>query len=139
MGITHIIIDSFEPVWGLKAYIRDLSYGIKGKIVHGTKHFLPNQAVYPHKIYSGDGYERSFVTGRQKESNRFISIMMPVIKMEKWSIEKLSNPIILFRMQEGAGWNGSTGGSHQAAQLEAINYANFMNERILRHQSEDKI
>jgi hypothetical protein len=127
-GAKHQIIPDLEPEWGLQANVRDVTYSIKGVEVRGAKHFAPGAEVYPHGAYSGDGYERTYVTGRHKETGQFISILMPTERLENWRAVLIEDPIVLFRMREtGAGYWGRAGREEGAKELAA-----GMNARISR-------
>lgn len=133
-GISFEIIEDLTPVWGLKAHIRDYTYQSGAETIHGSKHFKPGQEVYPHKRFSGDGYERAYVTGRHKETGKFVSLMMPTVRMENWSATKLYDPIVIFKMRGVSGW-----GNGRNEKEEADRYARGMNERLWRLQSEGKL
>ena len=133
-GIAFEIIDDLKPVWGLKAYIRDYSYQSGSQIIHGSRHFKPGQEVYPHKRFSGDGYERAYVTGRHKDTGKFVSLMMPTIRMENWSAAELRDPIVIFKMRGVSGWSSSKNDKE-----DARHYARGMNERIVRLKAEGKL
>ncbi|UQA59069.1 hypothetical protein [Polyangium aurulentum] len=118
-------IPPLEPVWGLRATVNDEPYDSRGTEVIGTKHFAPGSPVYPHRQYSGDGYERTYVTGKDRETGRYASIIYPVWRFRDWEAVLLDVPAVIYRMRGPAGWTGLPG-----EQEEAEGIARLMNERV---------
>ena len=115
------------PVWGLAATVVDEAYDLRGVEVVGTKHFAPGSTVYPHRQCSGDGYERTYVTGQDRETGRYASVIYPVWRFRDWKAVLLGVPAVIYRMRGPAGWTGAEGEKEEA---EGI--ARFMNERVAR-------
>ena len=126
-GIMGHQIPNLEPVWGLSAQVRDVTYQMKGTEVHGSKHFAPGTEVYPHQRRSGDGYARAYVTGLHKEKNKFFTVVMATFRLKNWQAVLLDNPIVIYSMRNFGmhGWIGKAGDKEEAEQ-----YAKGMNWRI---------
>ena len=126
-GITRRQIPNLEPVWGLSAHVRDVTYQIRDVDVHGSKHFAPGSEVFPHQRRSGDGYARAYVTGLHKETNKFVTVVMATFRLEKWQAVLIDNPIVIYSMRSFGigGWIGEPGDKEEAEQ-----YAKGMNWRI---------
>ncbi|MEH1884439.1 hypothetical protein [Nostoc sp.] len=98
-------LKNMSPVKGIIANIRNqLIETDKGKKVWGCKHFLPNEQVYPHSSFSGDGYERARITGKHRESGKFITIMMPTIRCDNWRIDWIKNPFVIYQFRKEGMW-----------------------------------
>ena len=112
----HEIIPDLDPVWGLAARVKDEQYDSKGVIVRGSKHFAAGAEVYPHRRFSGDGYARTYVTGLQKETGKYATVVMGTDRFEEWRAVQLENPHVIFRMRYcgQAGWNGEDGDEQKA-------------------------
>ncbi len=104
-GVIAEQIPPLQPRWGVAARTPPTSPDARGGIVIGTKHFAPSTEVYCHGAFSGDGYERIYVTGRHKESGHFITIMQPTKRLLDWRVVFIDNPIVLFELREyDRGW-----------------------------------
>ncbi len=144
VGVQEI---DLSPVWNIVAQIKDGNYESKGKIVHGSKHFKPGELIYPHSVHSGDGYERTYLTGRHKETEMIITLLSGLTRLENWRIETVSNPIIVYELNSRIGWQDRHGSDQEMAKgickrMNAMNQsqANLIqyscgNARALQHRS----
>lgn len=124
-GINSQIIPPLHPVWSLVANVKNATYSMKGIEIRGSKHFEPGSAVYPCRRWSGDGYERPYVVGLQRDTHKFISIVCPSSRLENWRVELVENPIVIFQLRHTTGgWDGSDGDREEAQLL-----ADGMNRR----------
>lgn len=126
-AITYAPID-LSPVWNIVAEVKDRTYEVKGVEVQGTKHFNPHDKVYPHTVHSGDGYERTYITGMQKDTGKYITLIGSVDRFENWRIETVTNPIVVYYLNSFMGWQVRFGDDRTAGESTV----KFMNERYVK-------
>lgn len=83
------------PHFALAAYVRELIYEYRGREVRGTRHFAPGALVYVGRPYSGDGWERTFITGPVRGSGRYISLMGPRSRLVHPHRRWVDDPVVL--------------------------------------------
>lgn len=90
----------------LAAYVRDLVYEDHGREVRGTRYFAPGTLVYVNPPYSGDGWERTYLTGPVRGSGRFMSMLGPRSRLVHHHRRHVSDPEVLeaFRWTCGGPW-----------------------------------
>jgi hypothetical protein len=90
----------------LAAYVRDLVYEDHGREVRGTRYFAPGTLVYVDPPYSGDGWERTHITGPVRGSGRFLSVLGPRSRLVHHHRRRVSDPEVLeaFRWTCGGPW-----------------------------------
>lgn len=119
------ITPNLIPVWSLVANVKNDSYSIKGVEIQGSKHFEPGAEVYPCRQWSGDGYERPYVVGVQRETKKFVSVVFRSNRLENWRVELVENQILIFQLRHTVGgWMGDAKDKEEAQLL-----ANIMNQR----------
>ncbi|HEY1016402.1 MAG TPA: hypothetical protein VGE07_27075 [Herpetosiphonaceae bacterium] len=104
-GALATPIDPLAPAWCLVALAPARSRDGRGGWYAGTKHFAPGAEVFFHYIFSGDGYERAFATGRHRDTGYFVTLMQPTKRFAGWRAAMISDPIVLFELRQyGRGW-----------------------------------
>ncbi|HAA55118.1 MAG TPA: hypothetical protein DCE42_10185 [Myxococcales bacterium] len=105
-NISYQPIEELTPHDALVADIRDETYEIKGKTVHGSKHFAAGASVYCSEPYSGDGYERIYMLGQHKHTGYYTAVMGPTKRLEHWRIESVTHPVVQYMMayETPGGW-----------------------------------
>lgn len=88
----------------LAAYVRDLIYEDHGREVRGTRYFAPGSLVYVGRPYSGDGWERTFITGPVRGSGQFISVHGPRSRLVHHHRRWVSEPAVLEALSRS--WSG---------------------------------
>ncbi len=125
IGVKSRTVPSLRPVWSLTATVKNETYLSKGIEIQGSKHFEPGAKVYPCGRWSGDGYERPYVVGLHRETQKFISVICPSNRLENWKVELVENPILIFQLRHTVGgWEGAS-----QEKEEAQFWAEAMNER----------
>ncbi len=125
VGVKSRTVPSLCPVWSLTATVKNKTYLSNGIEIQGSKHFEPGAKVYPCRQWSGDGYERPYVVGLHRETQKFISVVCPSDRLENWKVELVENPILIFQLRHTVGgWS-----DHPNEKEEARLLANGMNER----------
>lgn len=94
----------------------------------GTRHFAPGTTVYPHGRHSGDGYQRVYVTGLDKETARLVTMMCLALRFEAWRVELVTDVRVVFALREhGVSW-AVRPGAESEEEMRAI--ASSMNARV---------
>ncbi|NJK69742.1 MAG: hypothetical protein HC941_27435 [Microcoleus sp. SU_5_3] len=132
VGVKSRTIPSLSPVWSVTATVKNQTYLIKGIEIQGSKHFEPGAKVYPCQQWSGDGYERPYVVGLHRETQKFTSVVCASDRFENWKVELVENPILIFQFQQTTGgWWSDDPKQKEEAQL----LADGMNARNARIKS----
>jgi hypothetical protein len=102
----HLPLPPLPPHEVLAAYVRDLVYEDHGREVRGTRYFAPGTLVYVNPPHSGDGWERTFITGPVRGSGRFVSVLGPRSRLVHHHRRRVSDPEVLeaFRWSCGGPW-----------------------------------
>ncbi len=80
--------DEMKFTWCLKANIWE----------EGTSRFRPGTKVYLFPPLWGDGYENIKVIGKDKETKKFIEIIVSYKKLGNFRVDKTSKPDIMSRL-----------------------------------------
>ena len=95
----EILKTTMEWRWALVGNIvLEHEFGDNQVIRLGTKHFAPGAKVYCGKEYAGDGYENVVVIGKQRNSSKYIELVMSRFLIENFRLQKVYKPLILNKM-----------------------------------------
>lgn len=95
----EIINNSMDWRWALVGnIIGEHEFGDNRVIKHGTKHFSPGAKVYCGKSFCGDGYENIVVIAKQRNSLKYIELIMSRFFIENFRLQKVYKPLILNKM-----------------------------------------
>ncbi|HYQ02993.1 MAG TPA: hypothetical protein VER96_30180 [Polyangiaceae bacterium] len=85
--------------------MRDLVFTRRGREQRGTTRFAPGTLVYAHAPYSGDGYQRVFFTGRDRETGRWATSICETRRFDSWHRVAVEDPELLLHLAtHGAYW-----------------------------------
>src|SRR5512140_226465 len=88
------------------AIVRNIAYDRRGILTRGLSHFAPGTLVYAAGPYSGDGYERTVMIGRDRETARYISMMGATARLKQWHSAEVTDPEALFVLRNAyCDWN----------------------------------
>jgi len=85
------------------AIVRDVAYDSRGRLVRGMSRFAPGTQVYVAGPYSGDGYERTMMIGRDRDTTRYIVLMGATARLKQWHLADVTEPEALFVLRSAAG------------------------------------
>ena len=95
----EIIESSMEWRWALVGNIvREHEFGENRVLRLGTKHFSPGAKVFCCRSFCGDGYENIVVIGKQRNSPKYIELIMSRFLIENFRLQKVYKPLILKKM-----------------------------------------
>lgn len=123
-GTTYVIIPPLQPIRAVAARVKHRSYDLHGARVDGTKHFAPGSLVYPHPARWGDGYERAYVTGRHRDTQKYVTLICATNRFEHWHHLEVLDPIIIYELH----YNGIPWTKESEQDLDA--FVAVMNERM---------
>jgi hypothetical protein len=98
------------------AIVRNVVYDQRGRALRGLSHFAPGTLVYVAGPYSGDGYERTLMLGRDRETSRYIAMMGATARLKQWHLAQVTDPEALFVLRHASG-NWDPGPSHASDAL----------------------
>lgn len=114
-GLVHrpcgqrLMIRGFENdlkfIWGLKANIGD----------EGTSRLKPDASVFLYPPLWGDGYNSIKVVGKDKETNKFIEIIVSASRLKNFKVVKVTKPDIISRLSSY--WNSDNESLDRAKKL----------------------
>lgn len=86
------------------AFVRRAPYELDGVIIRGAAHFAPGTRVYVDPPYSGDGWERTYMVGRDRDHGRWIRLMGPRARLRGFHVEEVTDPEALAVLALGGPW-----------------------------------
>ena len=90
-----------EFLWCIVGNIVDKHYyGEEKEIKSGTKHFRPGAKVYCIPEFGGIAHEQIRVVGRPRNSNSFISVIIPTKRIKKFRLQKVYSPTVFELISE---------------------------------------
>ncbi len=104
----HKIIPPLDPVQGIIATVKNTLYAMQDVTIRGGEHFAAGSEVYPHRQISSDGYARTYVTGRHRETRNYITVVQLTRRFENWRSGLIHDPIVVYELRyKGYGWIGN--------------------------------
>ena len=85
------------------AIVRDIAYDLQGRLVRGMSHFAPGSLVYVAGPYSGDGYARTMMIGRDRDTARYVALMGSTARLKQWHLADVTEPDALRAIHHAAG------------------------------------
>lgn len=98
------------PREGLIGFMRDLLVEVDGVEMRGTRLFAPGAVIYVHPPYSGDGWERTYLTGRSRVDGRLASVLGPRCRVGRAHRSWVTDPdaLTLFATSRMGYWEGTS-------------------------------
>lgn len=104
----YTIIPPLDPVQGIIATAKNALYAMQNVTIRGGEHFAAGSDVYPHRQISSDGYARTYVTGRHRETRNYITAVQLTRRFENWRSGLIYDPIVVYELRyKGNGWTGN--------------------------------
>jgi hypothetical protein len=109
---------------GLLADVWSGTYVSRGDRIHGSRHFAPGETLFVSGPHSGDGLERTYLTGRHRDG-RWASMLGPTARLVDWRVGTLTDPGWIAAVR-GATWDRWT-------DADLVRFASGMNARSAHH------
>jgi hypothetical protein len=105
------------PVWCVVANVREQqTYGEGGRETRrGTKHFAPGAKLHCFPPLWGDGYDNVRVVGHHRGSHRYVTMVVPSRRLERWRAELVYSPAVVKAL--AGHWDGTAVSRQMAEDL----------------------
>lgn len=94
------------PREGVVGFMRDLLTEVDGVEMRGTRLFAPGTLIYVHPPFSGDGWERTYLTGASRLDGRLASVLGPRRRIGRQHRRLVTDPdaLALFATRSRGYW-----------------------------------
>ena len=91
------------PHFAVAAFVRDLLYESEGRELRGTRHFAPGEFVHVAPPMSGDGWARTRLTARSRDTGRYTTVTGPRARLHRHHRRWIDDPEMLAALGPDAG------------------------------------
>ncbi len=88
----------------MTGWVRRTPYEREGVIVRGAWHFAPGEKVYVEPPMSGDGWERTYMVARHRETGQWTRVIGPRSRLRGFHVEEVTDRTALDLLRGCVGW-----------------------------------